>query len=38
MKEIYNKSNSKSLKEFMQATDKNLEPIKKQLNDFNATD
>ena len=36
MTEIYDKSNSKSLKEFMVATDKNLEPIKKQLTDFNA--
>jgi hypothetical protein len=38
MKDIYAKSNSKSLKEFMQKTDENLQPIRKQLNDFNAAD
>ena len=36
MKDIYNKGNSKSMKDFLLATDKNLEPIKKELNDFNA--
>lgn len=36
MKEIYNSTGSKSLKDFLQATDKNLEPIKQQLSSFNA--
>jgi hypothetical protein len=36
MKDIYENSNSKSLKEFLEATDTNLQPIKKQLADFNA--
>lgn len=36
MKDIYQNSNSKSLKEFLEATDTNLQPIKKQLADFNA--
>ncbi len=36
MKDIYTSTNSKSLKEFLEATDKNLQPIKKQLVEFNA--
>lgn len=36
MKDIYAKTNSKSLKSFLDATDKNLSPINKQLKDFNA--
>ena len=37
MKEIYTSTGSKSLKEFLEKTDDNLQPIKKQLADFNAT-
>jgi len=36
MKSIYTETKSKSLKEFLIATDKNLQPIKKQMTDFNA--
>lgn len=36
MKEIYSSTNSKSLKEFLENTDSNLQPIKQQLADFNA--
>jgi hypothetical protein len=36
MKSIYNSTNSKSLKAFLEATDANLQPIKKQMTDFNA--
>lgn len=37
MEEIYNSTNSKVLKEFLVKTDDDLQPIKKQLSDFNAT-
>jgi hypothetical protein len=37
MKEIYSSTKSKSLKDFLVATDDNLQPIKKQLADFNGT-
>ena len=36
MKDIYTHSNSKSVKEFLVTTDNNLQPIKKQLAEFNA--
>lgn len=36
MKDIYKNTSSKSLKEFLEATDTNLQPIIKQLADFNA--
>jgi len=36
MKQIYTKTGSKSLKSFLDETDKNLTPINKQLQDFNA--
>lgn len=36
MKDIYASSGSKSLKEFLERTDANLQPIKTQLADFNA--
>ena len=36
MQEIYANTKSKSLKEFLLNTDKNLQPIKKQLTEFNA--
>jgi predicted outer membrane protein len=36
MKDIYNSTTSKSLKEFLSKTDGNLQPIKKQLSEFNA--
>lgn len=36
MQQIYTSTNSKSLKEFLLNTDKNLQPIKKQLAEFNA--
>lgn len=36
MKEIYTSTGSKSLKEFLENTDSNLQPIKQQLADFNA--
>lgn len=36
MKDIYSKTKSKSLKEFLVNTDANLQPIKEQLTDFNA--
>jgi len=36
MKDIYMNSNSKSLKDFLTATDTNLQPIKKQFAEFNA--
>jgi hypothetical protein len=36
MKEIYNNTNSKSLKDFLNTTNDNLQPIQKQLEDFNA--
>lgn len=35
MSEIYNKTNSKSLKEFLNKTDDNLQSIKQQLAEFN---
>jgi hypothetical protein len=37
LKDIYNNTNSKSLKEFLTATDNNLRPITKQLSDFSGT-
>jgi len=37
MESIYNTSHSKSLKDFLVATDDNLQPIKKQLDEFNST-
>jgi hypothetical protein len=37
MQEIYGSTNSKSLKDFLVTTDENLQPIKKQLSEFNAT-
>lgn len=36
MKEIYTSTGSKSFKEFLEKTDDNLQPIKKQLAEFNA--
>ncbi len=36
MKQIYNSTGSKSLKEYLEATDTNLQPVMKQLADFNA--
>lgn len=36
MKDIHGSSNSKSLKEFLEKTDSELTPIRKQLADFNA--
>lgn len=36
MSDIYDSTNSKSLKEFLKTTDDNLQPIIKQLADFNA--
>lgn len=36
MKQIYAKTSSKSLKDFLNETDKNLTPINTQLKDFNA--
>lgn len=36
MKDIYSTNNSKSLKDYLTATDANLAPIAKQLTDFNA--
>lgn len=36
MKELYTSSNSKSFKEYLVETDKNLQPIKKQFYEFNA--
>jgi uncharacterized protein (UPF0333 family) len=36
MKDIYANTKSKSLKDFLVGTDNNLEPIKKELYDFNA--
>ena len=37
MESIYKTSHSKSLKDFLVATDDNLQPIKKQLDEFNST-
>lgn len=37
MKTIYNKSKSKSMKDFLSKTNDNLAPITKQLDDFNPT-
>lgn len=37
MKKIYNSSNSKSMKDFLAATNTNLLPLMKQLEDFSAT-
>jgi hypothetical protein len=37
MQTIYNGSKSKSMKDFLQATDNNLSPIKKQFDTFDAT-
>lgn len=37
MKDIYGTTKSASLKKFLETTDTNLQPIKKQLHDFNAT-
>ena len=37
MEEIYNTSKSKSMKDFLVETDENLQPIKKQLDEFNST-
>lgn len=36
MTELYNSSASKSLKDFLLATDKNLQPLRQQFADFNA--
>lgn len=36
MESIYKTSHSKSLKEFLENTDSNLQPIKKQLDEFNS--
>lgn len=36
IKQIYNSTGSKSLKEFLEATDANLQPVMQQLADFNA--
>ena len=36
MKEIYNSSQSKSLRDFLLKTDQNLQPLKKQFADFSA--
>jgi hypothetical protein len=36
MKELYSSSNSKSFKEYLVNTDKNLQPLKKQFYEFNA--
>lgn len=36
MKDIYTSSKSKALKEYLIETDKNLQPIKQQFNNFNA--
>lgn len=36
MKELYTGTNSKALKDFLVATDANLQPIKKQFYEFNA--
>lgn len=36
MKQIYAETGSKSLKTFLESTDANLQPIKKQLTEFNA--
>jgi hypothetical protein len=36
MEDIYASTNSKSLKDFLTATNKNMQPIKKQLEDFTA--
>lgn len=36
MKDIYTNSGSKSLKAFLVTTDNNLQPLKKQFNEFNA--
>lgn len=38
MGDIYEKTNSESMKEFLVNTADNLEPIKKQFDDFNSTD
>lgn len=37
MDEVYAKTNSTSMKKFLEDTIENLEPIKKQLDDFNST-
>lgn len=37
MKSIYKSTKSKSMKDYLQATDSNIAPIIKQLNDFNPT-
>jgi len=37
IKDIYGNTKSASLKTFLETTDSNLQPIKKQLGDFNAT-
>lgn len=37
MKSIYKSTKSKSMKSYLEATDKNIAPIIKQLNDFNPT-
>lgn len=36
MADIYSKTNSKSLKDFLTATNNNMQPIKKQFEDFSA--
>lgn len=38
MDKIYTGSHNQQVKDFLQATDKNFEPIKKQFDDFNPTD
>jgi hypothetical protein len=38
MDKIYTSSSNQQVKDFLQATDKNFEPIKKQFDDFNPTD
>jgi len=37
MQEIYSSTNSKSLKEFLESTNTNLDPLKTQFNSFNAS-
>jgi lipopolysaccharide export LptBFGC system permease protein LptF len=37
MEDIHTQTKSASTKEFLEATDKNLQPIKKQLDEFNST-
>lgn len=38
MQQIYDKSNSKSMQDFLMETDDNLQPIKQQLEEFNSTE